>query len=1171
LLSRQKHSTKVTGSSSTPSLGQLEMRYRLSLLKHDLIGELPLTQDGLDIITQTLKKARQDDHRLTLREVCEQYPVTIAVFLTFSGVFRYSSLGRWEYWAGVWEYLPWPDNNINRTLLGQAFTSILDDHRYHLIPLSRPTTRPWVDPILLHAAIPVECLPNLLEHVISPLADDPDLTLAEISPAPLLKPVLDFLTIGERVAENLVRRCVNLLRHLDKQGLKAIPPTLAGDFGLPHHVVAKITEWLSTRDERRITGSRVRHLRIVYDPYEKGVTVELPAIPMSQSLPSYKVTVQAGDIKHLGQVPLDLASAGILTVPTNVRAPAPANLYEITIGDHTACFTARGVLADEPTFFSPDSGRRLGDGPLPIGTVWVIAPRHLTPLDDDDREAIVEDLPTLPGAWKGLRGLAICTEETRYIRWQDCGGNIIDCFTRPVELSAGQHPSLHGEPVELSLTSASTYPPVYLQVPCLRLPASLKSSDLDRWRIRVRNLNKTDDELLDVSLAEIEDCIEPTDDDKTILINLGHTSLLGNFFGSGEVAVQGPLGQDATLSFAVLPDTAVSTTPWQDLFTKEGRANRPRVTIKSLRPITVQAEGAIIEQVGRTFLLRPQDRVQDVIIHVTSADPGVVSRVTLPWRVTPLEWAIANLNAGSEPEWTNAFLQQPAGNIDEIVNLSLLLRTYIGTQSQLELILTADGEPVQEVRRPSRPGGPQQYRFDLADFAESMKKYARQELLFLLRVQTEGVAHEVVLAALEFDWRVSNLEVDLTEHGMFELAAIWTDISQPSGQRYLLLQDCWRPSNCRRIPIAGDDDCVSDRIPWSDLPPARYRVGFCATQRWRRVERVPVCIDPQIVLHVREHEWDSLLSTYSTAQDWLVAIYAHLDLGKSLSNTPPAPELQAWNQEELLALADLLVYAQEKGHGSEAAALLHRWDDHSRLALCATLVANHRGANVRQVAITLRLHCRYFSPTVTTGHSVYRAWPTLGILHGKLPPPTRQGDLRFAWGQFAHLRDPLAQPYTASDGISQKTPGTILAKWLYIPHNQKLLANQEGKLREAMAQLRKFHAICRKLHSQSNRLSHDLVTIHAVCLGHEHLLRALQMVTSLDSAPAPTRTVIFAYVCAATALIQRFAAWNGGKPMSLLEKVEPYESLCCLCPDLYDYYLVLADVYHRHLAHTAAF
>lgn len=93
--------TSNTGLENLPSLGQLELQFRLLLCNCNLIGELDFTETDLGTITGALENMHE--HGFSLKEICERYQATIAVFLTFTGVFRYSARGMWEYWAGVWE------------------------------------------------------------------------------------------------------------------------------------------------------------------------------------------------------------------------------------------------------------------------------------------------------------------------------------------------------------------------------------------------------------------------------------------------------------------------------------------------------------------------------------------------------------------------------------------------------------------------------------------------------------------------------------------------------------------------------------------------------------------------------------------------------------------------------------------------------------------------------------------------------------------------------------------------------------------------------------------------------------------------------------------------------------------------------------------------------------
>ena len=1134
-------------------LGRTELRLRFQLRKCDLIGELSLSEEGLAEIVASLHHVYRSRTGRSLSSVCKSYPVTMAVFLVFTGVYRYNAGGTSEYWPSVWDSLPWPDTQQNRALIGRTFLSVLQAQEFGLTQLTRATRRIYVDQILLHAAIPVGCLENFFEFVVMSMINNPNISLAEVPRSYLRRPVSDFLDTGGRVAENFVSRCVNLLREMARTPGAPKTSELAAKHGLARHIVDALGKWLQSGAMARHTSSSTNSLRVMLDPYQHGVVIEVPSISVNEGYRSYTLQITAGDWTEEKQAFLDVESTEMRTLPFKLRAPQPCDEYYVAIPSLSKTFVARGIRPDEPTYFSVESGRRLSTSALPSGSVWVVAPREWRPVGDNGQDLVVEDLPALPGRWRSMRALTISTQGTMSVTWLDQDGKVIDDVTAAVELGEENLPRLIGDLVELPFEAITQSPPVYIAPPKLWLPVRTGSCEYERWRIQLRELGSfgiEHRELAPVSLSEVTQATKVSDDARGVLVDLSHERLLGSKLGSYEVLVLGPLGFDATLRFAVLEGVKVTSYPRREQWDPRFDVASSRLFLESAKDLVVSVDGGTVSETAHGYRVDPDQHVGELLVSV--GEKGGSSRVTFPYRIAPVEWGVIDLEEASTCKWATNTLILRGERVEHIARHGILLRLCFREPTDLRCSLTVNGEAVQTI--PLRcPGGPTHRRIDLASFSDCIRKHARHELCLSLEIDRADIDWDIPLANIQFDWRVEDLVVEVVGDGPYALFATWTDISQPEAPRKLVLNDLWRPGNRLEIPIEKGRVAIEADIPIDKLLPGRYEVQFIASQPWSKSVRRPVRISPPTTISVGQAQWESLFSQRATPVDWLVCASAWMDLGRRPRGDVTPPDFEEWTTSELSALCKLAVDYPGRGADGRLSELVKHWGVERLMDAVDAYLSVESGADGRKAAISLGLHMSGGATTGITLHRIHSSWPTLGILHGISPLPRVVGHIRFAWGMFAQFREPRTSMRPPEGAFHQYAPGWIFSRWY--ERNEHMLRETGQQLQEAVHQLRELARNVSKIILQNFPASMGVV--HA----HSHLLEAMKLAAGTGR-ETPTSEVSLAYVTAVLSLFQRLVAWNPSRMGKFASNFSRFEPLA-VCPDLHDYYLLLSEMYLR--------
>ena len=419
-------------------LKQREFRYRAMLLNCDLIGQLAISTDELKELSSSIEEAgiSSGGDRQHFALFCKTYAAIISVFLTFSAVYEYVRQTA-NFWDGVWAKLQMRRTYPFQEIMGLTFRNFVKEAgltEFH------GTTNIYVDPILLHATIPSQCLENFFEQVLMPVSMDPINSFDDIGN--LLRPVDNFLVKGGRVAEDFVNRSLQLYSALERgTGIHTGDASkVAEQFGLAVHVVEALVKWFPLRYTIS-SGSGGRNIqpRLVLDPYELGLAMEFP-LKLIESSYGVTASVKYGDRIHIYDIQSEGGNGGFGRLP--LYGPSREYTLDLSNGYSTSI---RGIEIDRPHYFNVKTGRRLPFGLLPAGDILAVCPPKVVPMGDGNAQnLILEELPPLLGHWGQAQVLTLHTKGHRYLNWLSENDEEVPDWAEVIDTHAATLPYLVG-------------------------------------------------------------------------------------------------------------------------------------------------------------------------------------------------------------------------------------------------------------------------------------------------------------------------------------------------------------------------------------------------------------------------------------------------------------------------------------------------------------------------------------------------------------------------------------------------------------------------------------------------------------------------------------------------------------------------------------------------------
>lgn len=1186
---------------SATALKRAELRFRMMHRQRDLIGEDVLSLQEFEALVSDINEF-VGDSATRLRALCDQYPATVSAFLVHCSLYGYAQ-ATGNFWTGVWEWLEVERTNRDQKLLGETFLKYIRNAGLARVDSAR---RRYVDQILLHTPIPLSCMSSFFSEVVQVLAEQPEVTVDDLGE--LVEPVQQFIDAGDRVAHNVISRSVELYLALRRNGRLIRPAldnnddtdkaihALASEFNLPRLVVRHMLEWYP---RRAVDVGNKRRVRLCFDPYDVGVILELRQRDRSRHSVGEQITIRCGDSDY--QVDLrdrfpTFGSGDTITIPV----PAPAEKYEVQryFSDHS--FVARGIELNGPTYFDPRTGRRLGYGPLPAGDVWVLAPKGWTvhgvmgeDSHDEGSGVVVEHLPPLHGHWRQFQAIGLNTKGYKYLQWLDENDEAMSIHDRGIEWHDDTLPRLVDGRLWEPWLSAPGSSAVYVdRAPRLWLPISkVDEVEMARWSIRCMYAGESEQDLFHCTLDTLRDHLVRREGG--VVLDLEAPRLLEHVFGELQLVVHGPLGLDAHFNLTVIRGMEIRI--------PEPHSSQPvvevRVTDADKAPdeVLVDASSAQVQHIRdgeKVWRIFPAPDTKELVLSLYSPhslsdavidDSKVVA--TVPIRLLPAQWNVLELDLSATSTTTVATpstddINDDGGSgrypqvlriasVDDLATKAVAFRTYLSGGCRHEFTLLADGRPVQRIRTKFRTTSPQRSRIDLSQFGDTIRANRGAEFELQATIISREHTFQYTLAQIQFDWQIRGLVARLHElednSNRYFFEASWEEISPPRVSRKLLLEDRWRGRVAVQLDIGENTTKAQVIIPSDSLPPGRYTVAFVARGGWRREARRPGRVVPEMVLEVGKSQWYTMLGNPRDTESWLLSLNAHADGAWRAPKSMPEPE--AWDPSRLALLGRTLARSAET-LDLEIGQHLRTWPLEQRMRLVdAARTTDGWTSNDLRALSQLLGFPRLFTPTmqISVAPSTFATWPALLTLAGLGSLPKVAADkLRYFWGYLYQLQDPREMPPGDNEenvSFHPERPAMLLRNIFDAPQRRAAVRKREGEIEEAR----------RVLSERLPRVARALTAIRGLSgTGLSHAIRQSQRWLS-DTFNSSRQTLKpsakLAFVCAAIALLQRAAAYQP-ELQGVFERngIDGYEFLCTLCPELYDYYLLLAEASIRHLA-----
>lgn len=902
-----------------------ERRLTEQIERIELLGELALTKEYVEGLGACIGDLVSRCGRAKATRVLEQrYPSILAVFLAGIGIFGYE---RGDYYTAVTRVIGCSaDQNW-----GKLFLTFLKKQRKPILQIK--DAHPYVTPILLHAGIPVYCLPDFFKYLLMPALNRPELTDGSAADLitdwlsappgrfPVDKPVLRFLEHGGALAVDLVERCLDLGRRWAQSGVVPAP----AEVGLPEHVVVAFADWVQTTgDHVRSAGIQgLRRPTITLDPWGEGLTVTLPAqeLPDGDGEPRPVWRVDAGGAMSRRPVRALRRGNGWCSEPDQIILTGPAVEYVVTFEDgrdQARTWRFAGLSPRTPLLaFDAASGRLLAwRGALPGRLVWLLYPdepgRHL----EGPAGCRLEWGPGLPWQWARYR---LERWDLRHADRISLGGERIAVQ----QDAAGLRPYLAGQPV--AGVRGPNGAPIYAGAPPeVKLP--LASADdpaarLDRWTITL--LDGVGRPFRSLSLADLAAAVDRGPE--ALTLSLAAPAMLGPMAcGTFTVHLRGPLGRDMSLPLAVVPALRLSGAGRVRLPDENGALPRACFRLETAADIAVDGEpGATLVPSGSgAFSVTVPAGLAEVSLTLTPPyGRGAPVPITVP--LPSLRWTLVEGHAAVGVDaWTTRPLNRPIAWLEQ-AEVPYLVVAVTGAMGERPLsagrllVQAGPGHILQEV--PFEQPASRWLSLSLATVRDTVRASGLPSLELLVEFDAlPGNMTAAVIPVLRLTQELALRDLTLMAEREGDSWRMWLHwaAAPPLRHRQLVLWPRWRPWEAPvTVPIPDTAGCGTElRLPVTELPPGVYRAEIIIRDPWadtslRRppvgapntVELVLGSLDERAAyLRARPEDVLGLLERALAAEDRCAADEALIALREQFERAHVDPALAA-----LLAMASV--------------------------------------------------------------------------------------------------------------------------------------------------------------------------------------------------------------------------------------------------------------------------
>ncbi len=919
----------------------------------ELLGELNISEEWVSQFRAFVThKYRNYEHTHVLRLLTQTYPICLAVYLVMQGVYGY-----WggDYWSQVLE-----DNELsvsNTLFLGQFFEKFLNQHSlpsFHNIKSFR-----YVSNILVHGGIPNYSLRDFFEYVLEPAivhshiydADAQDVIanwLASNHQTSIDKPIMHFLRYGRKFAIDFVTRCVRMARtYIEQESIRS-----AEELGLPERVTALYHQWIKERKRsRNTTRLRLQRPAIQLDPWGGTVFLDLPAQTFTAEQPLeqciWRIATVSGETELIS-VNTHWDYEHWVTEGWSAELSNVSQTYSISFevpGNRPRTWHFHSLSREIPIFaFDTDSGVLLpACTSLPARTVWLFFPQNIPVRVDGGR--LRETFPTSIDVWS----------DYQIAEWDlsDAEAVIFGELSLPVEPDWTKlQPSLEGNEIN-GLSYHKGEPRIFIgSLPelCIPLPQQRNlHTEVYRWKITLREQNKSTAQV--VSLTECAYTLQ----ELTIRCSLDDSDALTfNFARIYELAVRGPLGRDASFTFAILPvlDIHIHPNDIVRLPTERGYYAPPHLMISTSADLNIESTQSSthvsqIQPSSYRIEADPQEASIELMLRSRHAPGHNKVPLTIPFPM--LRWAFVAEERQHIPaiDWMAKAITLPFARLEQVshprILVSLFPQDIALKRLRGQLIVNYDQQATPQILV-ARGNISTRISFNLAEATDSIRAsnegYTHVELeLEDMPGRKEPVRLPLLHISRALGFQHLTLESCLVE-STWLLSLSWLG-GYALRHRVLRLWSLWRPwvqASTYTIPDSLSDGEYLLEIPQSQLPPGKYRAEITIENSWsstiaqRPLQGTPDTID--VYIGTQEEQQDHLDHLPRTLDGVLELLLSSASQPSVQLLTVVDKFLWAHQQQCFLKVCETLLVLIEQTH-------FINYSQHALFTLCQTYLQQY--------------------------------------------------------------------------------------------------------------------------------------------------------------------------------------------------------------------------------------
>ncbi|WP_148220738.1 hypothetical protein [Xylanimonas cellulosilytica] len=573
-----------------------DLEWREGLRRVSLIAELEIDDAEIERAERVLGLLLEKN---AAWRVAKAYPAFMAVSLVTAG------MRSWEdgtFYQKVADHIDVGKQSVEDA--AREFPTCLT--KFGLPRFGNAGGMSWVTPILLHGAVPLDHLDELLELLTKRRRRDPSLTgesfveWVRLSPAQIAdqpKALVRFLEHGGDFAPDFAGRVIDLVD--------------GRDVALPRRVVERMREYIAESPSRyRQSGPREARPTIMRAA-DGALHLLLPSVrPSNGREVSWRVTIGDRVSDHVADVPW--GSNRGLTEGVTVDLDAPVR--SIHVERETGATDIAFVRKEDPLLvFDPEGQLVMPTQVIPSGPVVLMWPDTSdgSPKDDAGRD-IAGAERVAPYGWERWKVLRADTRDTKYVRLGNGPRRLVAGADRPWVVMP--------EPVAhvATLDDRDVLP----SLPTVELPAN---SDPAMWRV-----------LLTTTDGRAVQTLDPTAHHVTLLADRA-APIDGNFV----LEVRGPLGRGTRRTFAVVEGLDVVTNP-------------------GFR--TLAAEGGLVPA---DVVVRSNVRTTDTLKLAREERSLVVEFPHLAVKITPPHLAYRATGPSTDTPWATSPIAVPAREVRE--------------------------------------------------------------------------------------------------------------------------------------------------------------------------------------------------------------------------------------------------------------------------------------------------------------------------------------------------------------------------------------------------------------------------------------------------------------------------------------------------------------------------